>query len=248
MTNKLALIVAVVLGALSILGIKAYVERVKVQTELRDEKMEVFVAARELDEGRTFSIDDIETAQFPRAVLEQALQGTWITDKATIEGMRLKSKIKAGQILLTSHFDRGGPRNIKRIDFQPTDRAITIPISRTGGLAGMLRPQDSVDLIVSMSIKDRSGRSVQLTRTLFKGVQILATDNNINPSFGGGSYSTLTFALSPRDVNKLLFVISQGAQIHCVLTKPGTPPTKGFLPYTPELFYGEIRSELGSGS
>ena len=133
-----------------------------------------------------------------------------------------------------------------RLKFLPNQRAITVGISRTGGLSGMLRPQDIVDIIVSMTVTDTAGRTIKLTRTLFKSVQILATDANLDPSRPSGRYSTLTFALAPRDANKLLFVISEGAQIQCALTMPGAPESKGYTPIIANTLYEEIMPELRS--
>ncbi len=247
MTNKLALIVAVVLGVLSILGIKAYVEKIRVAAEVDQEKMNVLVASRDIKSDRIFTEDDIEEAQFPRQVLEQALRNTWITDRTTIVSLRTQSPIKAGQVLLTSHFHRGGVRGGGRIKFKQHERAITIPVTHVGGLAGMLKPQDNIDIVVSMTVSDPAGRSVKITRTLFKGVQILALDSITNAFVtSAGGYSTLTLALSPRDCNKLLFVMGQGGALTCLLTQPGTPASKGFLPITGDDLYKEIVGELGS--
>jgi Flp pilus assembly protein CpaB len=244
LTNKLALIVAVVLGVLSILGIKAYVEKIRVAAEVDQEKMNVLVAVRDIPADRIFTEDDIEEAQFPRQVLEQALRNTWITDRTTIVSLRTKSSIKSGQVLLTSHFHTG-VRGGGRIKFKQHERAITVPVSHTGGLAGMLKPQDNIDLAVTMSVSDPAGRKVMITRTLFKGVQILALDSITNAFATSGNYSTLTLALSPRDCNKLLFVLSQGGSLACLLTQPGTPPSKGFIPITSDDLYKEVVTELG---
>ena len=46
MTNKLALIVAVVLGVLSIMGIKAYVDQIEQREKVKQELIEVMVASR----------------------------------------------------------------------------------------------------------------------------------------------------------------------------------------------------------
>lgn len=245
MTNKLALIVAVVLGVLSILGIKAYVEKIQNAAEVDQEKMNVLVAVRDISADRIFTEDDIHEAQFPRQVLEQALRGTWITDRTTIVSLRTKSPIKEGQVLLTSHFHTG-VRGGGRIKFKQHERAVTVPVSQVGGLAGMLKPQDNIDVVVTMSVSDPAGRKVIVTRTLFKGVQILALDSITNAfATTAGSYSTLTLALSPRDCNKLLFVLSQGGSLACLLTQPGTPPSKGFTPITSDDLYKEVVGELG---
>ncbi|RMG06957.1 MAG: Flp pilus assembly protein CpaB [Planctomycetota bacterium] len=245
MTNKLALFVAVALGILSILSLNAYVDKIKLGQEVRLEKMTVMVAARDIAEGQIFTEDDIETAQFPRSVIEQALRNTWVNDKSTILGTRTKARIKQGQILLTSHFQTR-VRKDAELRFGKDQRAISIPISRTGGLVGMLKPQDTIDIIVSMSIKDPAGRQVQVTHTLLQGVQILATDSVTSAfSAGVGAYSTITVALSPRDCNRLLFALSQGAMIQCALTQEGTTPYKGSVPVIADDLYREIAGELG---
>ena len=88
-----------------------------------------------------------------------------------------------------------------------------------------------------MTVETTQGQSVQITRTLFKGVQILATDGNISPTGPEFPYTMLTFALSPRDVNKLLFVLSQGAFFYLIFRyrkREGVPA---------EYVAGEIKSE-----
>ena len=243
MTNKLALIVAVVLGVLSILGIKAYVERVQQDLMYTTEMMTVMVAARDIPPGTIFTDDDIETNQFPRDVLRNALRDTWETNRDAIIGARTKTRVKAGQILLTAHFHT--KIEGKRINFGKDQRAMTIPINRVAGLSGMLRPGDNIDLATNLNIKDPSGKTYPVARTLFQNVRILATDSNTDPyGLAGESYSTLTLALTPRDCNKLLWVINNGGQIHCLLTQPGTPPSNSNEPIIADVLYREIAAEL----
>lgn len=246
MTNKLALIVAVVLGVLSILGIKAYVDKIERDFRVSENKISVMVAARDLKVDQIFTEDDIATEEFPRSVLESALRNTWVRDRQTIVTTRVKAPIKMGQVLLTTHFATDSGTVDERPKFAATQRAVTIPITFTGGLAGMLKPQDDVDLVVSMAITTGGGRQVQATRTLFKGVQVLATDGNTNAfSTGASNYQTLTLSLSPRDCNKLLFVISQGATIQCLLTQPGAPDSKGFNAITGNDIYKDVAADIG---
>lgn len=245
MTNKLALAVAVILGILSILGIKAYVERIQLEGSYKVEKINVMVAARNIDEGQTFTEDDIEIQQFPREFLEAAFRNSWIkeTERSAIVGGRTKAKIKLGQVLQTIHFYEQKQKN--DLQFTKSERAVTIPIDPIGGLSGMLRPGSNVDLIVSLNLKDPTGQGIDVTRTLFKNVRIIATDGNTDPfGLGGGVYASLTFALPPGDCNKLVWCVNNGATFHCLLTQPGTPETKGFDPVVSDQLYREIAPEL----
>ncbi len=241
MTNKLALAVAVVLGVLSIVGIKAYVDQMKKQNRMDLEMIPVLVAGRDLVENQLCTENDLEVANFPREVLERGLRNAWIKegDRTTIVGQKTRTKIKAGQILMNVHFDRAVAG--KGLKFPPTHRAVTIPISLDGGLAGMLKPGDYVDIVGKLS----SGQSEEMVRTLLKSVLILATDNRTDPYGAGRStvYRTLTFRLTPDQANRLLFASNSG-KIYCLLRKDETSIEPGYNPITGDILYREVQGEL----
>src|SRR5690606_18973047 len=119
--------------------------------------------------------------------------------------------------LQTHHFHTQGP-NSDGPKFPKDQRAVTIPVSRTAGLSGMLKPGDYVDIVVTMDLIDPQGNTLQVTRTLFKNVMILATDTNTSPyDPSSRGYSTLTLRLRPEECNKLLHCINKGAVVHCLL-------------------------------
>lgn len=245
MTNKLALAVAVLLGVLSIVGIKAYVDQMKTQMMYQTEEIPVLVAAREIGTNQLFQEDDYEVQNFPREILERALRNTWVreSEKSTIIGARTRAKIKAGQVLLGSHFARSAGGD--RLKFPPNQRAITVPISRTGGVAGMLKPGNYVDIIVTLDLTDKTGEQLSVTRTLLKSVLILACDQNTNPHMlTTGAYSTLTLRLSPQDCNKLVYCLTKGATLHCALRKDETSAEPGFHPVIADVLYKDISKEL----
>ena len=243
MTNKLALAVAVVLGVLSIVGIKAYVDQMKKQNRMESELIPVLVAGRDLVENQLCTENDLEVANFPREVLEKGLRNAWIkeSDRATIVGQKTRTKVKAGQILMNVHFDTSGGGSGKRLKFPPTHRAVTSPISVDGGLAGMLKPGDYVDIVGKLS----SGQSEEMVRTLLKSVLILATDNRTDPYGAGRStgYRTLTFRLTPDQANRLLFASNSG-KIYCLLRKDETSIEPGYNPITGDILYREVQGEL----
>jgi len=245
-TNKLALIVAVILGVLSVIGINAYVDKVRDSMRSPEDELTYLVAARDVEEGEVFTANDIKTASFRRETIDDALRGSHIKDRErqSILGARTRAKIREGQILQTHHFHRrtqldSGPK------FGKEHRAITIPVSRTIGVGGMLKPGDYIDLVVSLELTDDRGQPFPTTLTLFKSVMILATDTNTDPhAVTRVGYQTLTLRLTPPECNTLLHCLNQGASFHCLLVQEGTSPRPGYDPVTTDQIYREVKADL----
>lgn len=86
---------------LSVIGIRHYVDGIRLQHQV--ELVDCYVAARDLQPGKTITPDDVVEAQFPQRVL-QGYGNSRINDKTTIIGARLKEPVDAGQVLQTYHF------------------------------------------------------------------------------------------------------------------------------------------------
>lgn len=244
MHNKLALIVAVVLGVLSIVGIRLYVDNLQRKFDLDKELIDVFVASKDLPVGDTMGADDVDIAQFPARFMDAAFRRSHISDKATIMGSRTIERISAGQVLQNYHFEKrigSGPK----LKFTKEYRAITIPISRVGGVSGLLKPTDTVDVLINMQLKDRnSGESLLVTRTLFKNVLILATDANTDPYTDSAGYGTVTLRLTPADCNKMAFCMFNGGAIQLLYVQPGTPEEVGNSPAVADDLWLDIEDEI----
>lgn len=242
MTNKLALIVAVVLGVLSIVGIRLYVDKLEKSQMMRDNLIDVLVASRDLPAGKIFGPEDVEIAQFPAQVIDRAFRKSNISDKATVIGVKTVEPIGVGQVLQQYHFQRrtGGPK----LSFGKEYRAITIPISRVGGVAGLLKPSDQVDVVINMQVTDETGASLVVTRTLLKNVLILAVDSNTDPFTEVGSYGTVTLRLRPDECNRVAYCLYNGASFHLVYLQPGTPEGTGYDATLGESMWNDVKQEI----
>lgn len=246
MTNRLALMVAVILGVLSIVGIKTYVDRLQEEYRSTIDPIPVLVAAHDIPEGQLFTDDDVLVENFDRQFLSKALRGSWVkeTERPSITGARTRTRVLAGQVLQHVHFHSLGGTQ-KKVEFSKDQRAITIPANPVTAVAGMLKPGDYIDIIVSMDLVEPSGKKLPVTRTLFKNVIILATDQTTSPfEITGKSYQTITVRLPPEDCNKLAHCLSQGGMLHYALVQEGTSPKAGYAPTTNDDLYKEISPEL----
>lgn len=249
MTNKLALIVAVALGVLSILGIKIYVQNIEKQNIAVTEPVDCLVAAHDIAAGSTFKDVDIESRPFPRMAIEAGLKTSRVQDRNTVIGAKVMFPILEGQILQTYHFPVVG-RNIgKRFatDLKPDQRAVTIPISRISGVAGLLRPSDLVDVVCYSTFTDREAKSVSVTHTAFPGVLVLATDSITDPYDvnAGTGYTTITVRLSTDDANKLLHNMYCGSAIHLAYVPAGAAGSTPGKPWKSDKIWEDIQREMG---
>ncbi len=248
MNNKLALIVAVVLGILSIIGIRLYVDGIILDNRIKTEPVDCFVSTKNIEPGRTFTLDDVIENQFPRQVLE-AYKNSRITDKTTIIGARVQAKIEMGQVLQTYHF---ATKIVgKKLEYGKEYRAVTLPINKVTGVGGLLRPGDFVDIIVNIKLldagKDILGvKELPVSRSMFKSVLVLATDLVTDPSDidAGKGYTTVTVRLRPEEVNRVLFAQYNGGVIHLCQAQSGTAEYVGFNPVITNSLYNDVKDEI----
>lgn len=245
----MALVVAVVLGVLSIVLIRRYVENLEAKYRFEVLPQPYLVAARDIAPGTVIGENDIDTAEFPGNPTNRALGSAKVENKQTIVGARLVSEIKAGQIFTRLHFPdlgTGARKNDLKGKFTNQYRAFTLPIDETRGVAGMLRPGDYVDLAATIQFTDQTGTSTTATRTILKNAYVLATNDktsaeDVRP---GERYGSLTLRLTPRDCNRLLFVTAKGGTLQCLYVQPNSPEEAGWNTVTAETLYDEIAREL----
>jgi pilus assembly protein CpaB len=246
----LALVVAIVLGVLSILGIRFYVEKIKTQYDTQAQLVDLPVAARDLRNGEMVTDKDIQTRKFPRAILDGL--GKYMDDPKVIEGSKVViPEIKQGQVFQQYHFRRAMTRAPLRIG--EGKRAVTIPLNVNNGLSGMLKPTDLVDIVATSDFKLVSGGALvgttprsglRVTRTLLKKVQLLALDDKTDPESQFTDYTTGTLQLDPEDANRLLHAMDTGSLIHVIKVEAKEEPPAGSSPMWDNKAYREVEPEV----
>jgi pilus assembly protein CpaB len=230
-TNKLALIVAVVLGALSIVLIYKRIEGIKREYEASAQLVPLLVASRNIQAGSVVSPGDVGTIDMPSQALQQLAKTYYQTaDRNLVENRKALSDIKQGQIFQNYHFEQSAGGKVNKFRLQGNLRALTVSVSPTNGLAGMLRPGDSIDIVVTQefavdspsTLPGAPKEKIRVTRVLLKKIPIVATDGNTEASSAYSDYSTITLTMPPEDVNRFYFASDSGAAIHFIKTDDAT--------------------------
>ncbi|MBP2653678.1 MAG: Flp pilus assembly protein CpaB [Firmicutes bacterium] len=157
-----------------------------------------------------------------------SLQAGAKTDIASVVGVYAKQPIGA-QAQITDQMISGDPRNAGFAGIIPQDkRAISIPVDDVTGVAGLLKPGDYVDIIVT--VDQESG---PLATMSMQNVLVLATNKNVEQASGQGEdkgaavknaekLSTVTVALTPNDATSLALAQVKGSSVRLAL-RPFTP-------------------------
>lgn len=170
-------------------------------------------------------------------------------DATRIIGRKLTRSVGPLTPLLWMHFD-GGRHGVRTLadDIQPSMRGVSIPVSGASGVSGMLRPNDTVDVLGSFVLPSETSdvkEAEMVTFTVLQNVTILAvgdkTNQSLEDSRGAGSYGTVTLHVTPREAEVLVFAQQMKGKLFLTLRNPSDVYFEEELP---RIDFNQIESEL----
>ena len=252
-TKVIILIVALLLGIVATYMAVSYVESARVELEAEDQPVEILIAQQDLPAG--LSSEELESEEYlalvevPRRYVADGA----ISSLAVIEGKLLTVPLTKGEQVTAARFSL--PSEAGLAFAVPEDFvAVAIPNSADRGVAGLVRPGDSV--VVYATFEPASELEDAITKMILPKVRVLAVGASLaaisSPSEeedeeSGGSLvgssargdmdvpATVTLALSPADAEKLVFAQEQG-RVWLALLGSGTTE----VPSTPGQSYPQV--------
>ncbi len=245
----LILIAALVLGVVAAVFAARYIDGARARVEAEDQPVEVLIAQQDLPSGMSGEeLADEELLKLEtvprRYVADDAISST-----AAIAGKILTVSLAKGEQVSESRFALPSAAGLSFA--VPEDFvAISLPNSADRGVAGLIRPGDSV--VVYATFEPGSGLADAVTKLVLRKARVLAvgaSTTNISstsapedgdtssgslaaPSTTSGDTEvpgTVTLALSPADAEKLVFAQEMG-KVWLALLGSGTtevPATSG---------------------
>lgn len=220
MKTKVALAAAIILGMVAMVGVRTIIETYRQKNIEQRTDVTVLVAARSLPEGTAIMPKHVNRVPRPAASVPRL--ALTARDFDSHRGRPLRQKVREGDILLSSHFWEAGEHAKFESEIQGGERAVTIAVDQITGVAGLLLPGSRVDVLATFAV-NAGGMSAQaqtnfITRTLLSHVRILAVDQQTSPGERlaragrrtGGTYSSVTLAVSPSEAQILTLAQSQG--------------------------------------
>ncbi len=213
MKQKIVLLLSVLCGLIAFFLTARYLETEKEKLYKGAEKIDVLAAARDLSVGTVIdpSKDLGKLTVFKSAVGENVCK---LDDVDTVRDKKILFPLRKSDPLMWSYVDmpdrgRAGLANM----VQPGMRAVSISVSGASAVSGLVQPNDHVDIIGTFTFPSRkkAGDTEAVTLTVLQDVTVLATGSKLgkssmSASYGqAGGYSTITFAVTPREAELLVF-------------------------------------------
>jgi pilus assembly protein CpaB len=256
MKQKSVLVIAVVVGLLAFgLSRQYFRSRLTKIEELRQQVLagartiDVVAAARDLPADTVLQKSDLLLkASYDRDVgRDTVLQD----DIEQVLGKKLRYGLSRRQTLLWTYVDvpyRPGGGLGPMIS--PRMRAVSIPVSGAAAVSGLVQPNDRVDVLGTFTFpsKTRPDETEVVTLTLLQDVTVLATGQTLGrpPEPGtrarpAGAYSTVTFEVTPREAELLVFAETLRGRLTLALRNPADVSFETDLP---EVNFQHIESRL----
>ena len=181
----------------------------------------IVVAARDLDRGTVLEASDLKVSLFKGAL------GGSFSNPAQLAGATVIDAIKQNEPVLEERVISKVPRAGSAGNSVPAgQRAVSIRVSESDGLVGLLRPGTRVDL---QAIQERNG-GLEL-RTILQNVEVVAVSPQPQPGGNRGPVSIVTVLTRPEDAD-VLALADSGGRIRLSLRNPldsGTAPGRALL-------------------
>jgi len=116
------------------------------------------------------------------------------------KGITTGEPVTRGQIL------KPGDRGFLAAVLRPGYRAMSVQITATSGISGLVFPGDRVDLILTHAV-NRNGRDRRASETVLTNVRVLAIDQTLNDQSGSPQVGkNTTLELTPKQTEMLALV------------------------------------------
>lgn len=219
-----AIVLAVLAFYLSNTVISNRMSQIEAELKAGRKTKTVVVASRNLEAGDVLTSDTAAVREFPVEFLHDSAVSSEQFDR--LEGEALLVGVRAGEPILPVYtVTRGGAFFSGSV--KEGRRALTIEVDELSSIAGMVRPGDKIDLIMTakppamtQGVAMVGARTERYTFPLLSGVEVLATGRAQRGTGGqSATYSTVTLNVTPQEANAII-VAKADSSVTAVLRSP----------------------------
>lgn len=186
---------------------------------------DVWVAKSALSAGTTFDPARVRRASWPAAAVPRTAIAADPARLRALAGRRLSVDVPEGSLLLDGHFLASGAAGALSFRVAEGMRAVTVPVTASSGLAGLVQPGDRVDLLFSGTLAD--GR--RISDTAFADVKVLGLDQRLDPQGDDPASKdavpdTVTLEVTP-EAAEAIALLAEAGRLSLALRAHGGPDT-----------------------
>jgi Flp pilus assembly protein CpaB len=164
----------------------------------------VLVASRLIQQGTSGSMISSQGMFRSERLAPTQMPAGSIANASAIAGMVASRDIQRGQALTASDFTAGGGIASQ---LAPNQRAVSIPLDTSHGLAGVLQAGDRVDVYAGFSNSASGSASLKL---LLSNVQVLEVNGGSGGGIGGASAANVVLKVLADNAGPLAFASDNG--------------------------------------
>jgi len=166
------IIVAIVLAVCATAGVLVYTSNVKNQADAGQERIKVYVAARDIPPGTTGEQLLKGKMLVQREVVRADQAPGALTSIAGLENSVVSQTLYKGTQAVAPIFKAPGAVGAS-LNLQGNMRAIQVPLDTNAGLIGVVKSGDHVDILEAIKITRPSGQETGIVRPLLRNVLVL---------------------------------------------------------------------------
>lgn len=236
MKNKLILVVALLLAALAFWLNWRYLKNEREKLLKGHQMIKVIAAKRDLSAMTVLTMDDLILNDVFRSAVGQNVFR--YDDLQSLVGKKLLYPVRKHDPILWTEVDMPNRRGTGLSSvIEKGKRAISLSISGAPGVSGLVQPNDHVDILGTFTFPSPANPTQveSITLTLMQNVTVIAAGSQIaghmqSDRSGGGGYSSITFSVSPREAEILVFAQQTRGQLYLSLRNPDDRNAENELP------------------
>lgn len=145
-----------------------------------DRRVQVLVAKSDLYAGQFIRPENLTWQSWPDGPLPETY---FVEGKAKLQdfvGAVVRSRVSAGEPLTGARVVRPGERGFMAAVLEPGERALTVNVTASTGMAGFVFPGDRVDVLLTMTLAGTNGQeSRHVSETILRNVRVVGMDQSL---------------------------------------------------------------------
>lgn len=173
-----------------------------------DDLTPVVVANIEIQQGTTLNETMLKEVDYPKAFVPAGA----VTDMKSIVGRATRYHLGASEVLTDAKLAPEGVSAGLETVIEEGKRAITVGINTDRSVAGFIKPNSHVDVMLVM--RSQGPEKPALSKTILQDIKVLAVNtdmqNNGDPDNRGKTVEMVTFLVTPEEAEKLSLAQENG--------------------------------------
>ena len=225
-------IIAIVLAIVT--GITSFIFFLTIMNNSTEDYVNVVVGAKQIEMGTVLTNDMLVIKRIPaKGAHPDAAHSI-----SEVSGCFTVGPIEKDEQILVSNLSKSATNTgILSYSIPVGMRAISIQVDNVSSISNLISPGNRVDIIATLDLVGSDGKTkVSTTFILLQNVEVLAVGNITNGNLPANTqYQTMTFAIAPNDVLKLINADVNG-KVELALRYPRDDQDANTTPQTPDSF------------